>query len=285
MDAGADTLQKALQINLDPRWYGTIAEIGAGQEVARWFFRAGGAAGTVAKSDVGLRHGGQRRGLRQGRPLRLRWAGCRRCSTTSTSSTSTGSATSAATTTAFFAFADTVVGAQLPRRQRVPRLDGREVPVAPARRGQPDRPARADARRRGGAAAGGARHRRRQPAARRVLPAPRAGAAGREPARPADHRPHRDRHDRAHGHRVPGGRQPADGAQARAARPERRGDVRPRPARCCSRARCCARRRSWSSAAASGRPPSSTSTCSRRRGRSSRPTRRSPSARSSCSPS
>ena len=50
MDAGADTLQKALQINLDPRWYGTIAEIGAGQEVARWFFRAGGAAGTVAKS-------------------------------------------------------------------------------------------------------------------------------------------------------------------------------------------------------------------------------------------
>ncbi len=50
MDAGADTLQKALQVNLDPRWYGTIAEIGAGQEVARWFFRAGGAAGTVAKS-------------------------------------------------------------------------------------------------------------------------------------------------------------------------------------------------------------------------------------------
>jgi hypothetical protein len=50
MEAGSDTLQKALQINLDPRWYGTIAEIGAGQEVARWFFRAGGAAGTVAKS-------------------------------------------------------------------------------------------------------------------------------------------------------------------------------------------------------------------------------------------
>jgi hypothetical protein len=50
MDASEDTLQKALQINLDPRWYGTIAEIGAGQEVARWLFRAGGAAGTVAKS-------------------------------------------------------------------------------------------------------------------------------------------------------------------------------------------------------------------------------------------
>ena len=46
----SDTHSKALQINLDPRWYGTIAEIGAGQEVARWFFRVGGAAGTVAKS-------------------------------------------------------------------------------------------------------------------------------------------------------------------------------------------------------------------------------------------
>jgi hypothetical protein len=44
------TNQKALQINLDDSKYGTFAEIGAGQEVARWFFRAGGAAGTVAKT-------------------------------------------------------------------------------------------------------------------------------------------------------------------------------------------------------------------------------------------
>jgi hypothetical protein len=50
MELAADTLHKALRINLDPRWYGTVAEIGAGQEVARWFFRAGGAAGTMAKS-------------------------------------------------------------------------------------------------------------------------------------------------------------------------------------------------------------------------------------------
>src|ERR1700710_2098586 len=50
MEIASDTLQKALRVNLDPRWYGTIAEIGAGQEVARWFCRAGGAAGTVAKS-------------------------------------------------------------------------------------------------------------------------------------------------------------------------------------------------------------------------------------------
>jgi hypothetical protein len=42
--------QKALMINLDAKRYGTFAEIGAGQEVARWFFLAGGAAGTVAKT-------------------------------------------------------------------------------------------------------------------------------------------------------------------------------------------------------------------------------------------
>ncbi len=45
-----NTLQKALEINLDNCKYGTIVEIGAGQEVARNFFRAGGAAGTVAKT-------------------------------------------------------------------------------------------------------------------------------------------------------------------------------------------------------------------------------------------
>jgi hypothetical protein len=44
------TRQKALALNLDGRSYGTFAEIGAGQEVARTFFAAGGAAGTVAKS-------------------------------------------------------------------------------------------------------------------------------------------------------------------------------------------------------------------------------------------
>ncbi|MEW6156943.1 MAG: TonB-dependent receptor [Verrucomicrobiota bacterium] len=48
--SGLDSHQKAFQINLDPTKYGTFAEIGAGQEVARWFFRVGGAAGTIAKS-------------------------------------------------------------------------------------------------------------------------------------------------------------------------------------------------------------------------------------------
>jgi len=44
------TYQKALRINEDAVPHGTFAEIGAGQEVARWFFRVGGAAATVAKT-------------------------------------------------------------------------------------------------------------------------------------------------------------------------------------------------------------------------------------------
>src|SRR5262245_11474161 len=49
-DQVPETAQKALQVNLNPMSYGSFAEIGAGQEVARWFFRVGGAAGTVAKT-------------------------------------------------------------------------------------------------------------------------------------------------------------------------------------------------------------------------------------------
>lgn len=45
-----ETEQKALEINLDDSIYGTFAEIGAGQEVARYFFQVGGAAGTIAKT-------------------------------------------------------------------------------------------------------------------------------------------------------------------------------------------------------------------------------------------
>jgi hypothetical protein len=44
------THDKALRINIDAARYGTFAEIGAGQEVAQWFFHVGGAAGTVAKT-------------------------------------------------------------------------------------------------------------------------------------------------------------------------------------------------------------------------------------------
>ena len=45
-----DTDQKTLTLNLDERIYGTFAEIGAGQEVARHFFKVGAAAGTIAKT-------------------------------------------------------------------------------------------------------------------------------------------------------------------------------------------------------------------------------------------
>ena len=41
---------KALKINLNANIYGTFAEIGAGQETCRHFFRAGGASGTIAKA-------------------------------------------------------------------------------------------------------------------------------------------------------------------------------------------------------------------------------------------
>ncbi len=44
------TKQKALAINLDPEIYGSFAEIGAGQDVAANFFKAGGSSGTIAKT-------------------------------------------------------------------------------------------------------------------------------------------------------------------------------------------------------------------------------------------
>jgi len=49
-NSNISTQQKALEINLDQERYGTFVEIGAGQEVARQFFSAGAAAGTVAKT-------------------------------------------------------------------------------------------------------------------------------------------------------------------------------------------------------------------------------------------
>src|SRR5580700_7518726 len=45
-----DTHHKALTLNLDASAFGSFAEIGAGQEVARWFLVVGGASGTVAKT-------------------------------------------------------------------------------------------------------------------------------------------------------------------------------------------------------------------------------------------
>jgi len=50
-----DTHHKALTLNLDPSTFGSFAEIGAGQEVARWFLLVGASSGTVAKSIFRLR--------------------------------------------------------------------------------------------------------------------------------------------------------------------------------------------------------------------------------------
>ena len=46
----SDVHGKALSLNLEGSVYGTFAEIGAGQEVARRFLRVGAASGTVAKT-------------------------------------------------------------------------------------------------------------------------------------------------------------------------------------------------------------------------------------------
>ena len=68
MDVGTD--RKAFQINLDRQKYGTFAEIGAGQEVARRFFHVGAAAGTIAKTMLAYDMTLQRRNLRSHGSLR-----------------------------------------------------------------------------------------------------------------------------------------------------------------------------------------------------------------------
>src|SRR2546427_12086380 len=50
LHAAKDTHAKALAINLEASIYGSFAEIGAGQEVARWFLTVGAASGTVAQT-------------------------------------------------------------------------------------------------------------------------------------------------------------------------------------------------------------------------------------------
>jgi hypothetical protein len=50
LEKNIGTKQKALRINLESPIYGSFAEIGAGQDVAANFFKAGGASGTIAKT-------------------------------------------------------------------------------------------------------------------------------------------------------------------------------------------------------------------------------------------
>ena len=58
-DQRPTTHQKAFRLNMDADKYGTIAEIGAGQEVARWFFKVGGCGGDDREEHVRLRHDGE----------------------------------------------------------------------------------------------------------------------------------------------------------------------------------------------------------------------------------
>src|ERR1700761_4983345 len=50
LQGSSDIHAKALAINLEASFYGIFAEIGAGQEVARWFLNVGAASGTVAET-------------------------------------------------------------------------------------------------------------------------------------------------------------------------------------------------------------------------------------------
>ena len=128
------THEKALALNLDKSKYGTIAEIGAGQEVARWFFVVGGAAGTVAKTisayDMAVSDAmyGPAPALRQPPAP----AGHARARVQPAPRTPRRHARRRPP--AFFAFADTVATRALQARRERARLDRHPVP-APARRG------------------------------------------------------------------------------------------------------------------------------------------------------
>ena len=259
-----ETQQKALAINLDRRKYGTFAEIGAGQEVVRWFFRVGGAAGTIAKSisayDMTVSdaiYGKCERyvvaaAARDDARLRARAEpGAPRAKRGATPTSSPSPTRSPARN---FNGTNECHGWMGVKFQAHPRAER-----------QPDHPPRAHARH-----GERVRSRRRSASSASTCSTARSSIyhepddAGRIAARQPDHRAHRDRHDRVLGHRVPARRQPRDEPEAGAARPERRGDVLGRRARCCSRPRCSTRSRSWSSAAASARSRTSTSTCSSR---------------------
>src|SRR5215831_13940662 len=105
-DTHTTTEEKALALNRDRAKYGTIAEIGGGQEVAAWLFHVGGAAGTIAKTisayDMGVSdalYGSTRRYVSRERLQSM-------LAHEFDSLQTLGSARGA--TTAFFAFADTV---------------------------------------------------------------------------------------------------------------------------------------------------------------------------------
>ncbi len=247
-DHPVDPREKALKVNLDPRFYGAFAEIGAGQEVVRWFFRAGGAAGTIAKSisayDMKVSdaiYGACARYvcrerleamLEHEQRLNLeRLSGARGSST------------------AFFAFADTVSARSFRGNNECHGWMGIKFQSRPGAQNQQivihvrmldhDNAAQQEAL---GIVGVNLR-------LRRVLLLRRAREAARVVARRTQHEPHRDRPDRFLRRRVRRRRQSRDEPAARAARPHGRGHVLGPTAKCCSLPRCCTRNRcSWRAA-------------------------------------
>ena len=161
MEQALSTGQKALQINLDLKKFGTFAEIGAGQEVARWFFHVGRAAGTIAKIDFGLRHGGQRFLIRQDGPL-CEPGAAEAMLATEFAELQKRQAGRAPQHDALFVFADTVATRSVPTTG--PGRDGWESASGPARRRTVgDHHSRRDARFRIRPGTGGAGNFGRQP--------------------------------------------------------------------------------------------------------------------------
>ncbi len=171
-----NTGQKALQINLDARLYGTFAEIGGGQEAGRWFFRVGGAAGTVAKTisayDMAVSdaiYGTAERYVSRQRlqaMLDYEWnLLLQRLDKTRGDKT------------AFFVFANTVATHSFSRQGRGTWLDRRPLSNPAARAVVGNHHSCADARPRKRPRTGGARHDRRQSDLRRMLSPQRAGQA------------------------------------------------------------------------------------------------------------
>ena len=224
-DTAATTRQKALSLNLDGTTYGTFAEIGGGQEVARWFFSVGGAAGTVAKTisayDMAVSdalYGPTKRYVSRQRleamlehefaQLRERLE-ARRAATPSDSSPSPTPWRRAATGTPGPAAAGSASGSRPARTRSRPRSSSMptcSTPTAAAR-------------------AGGAGRTRRQPDPRRLLPPGRPGGPDRLAAGRPVPRAGRGRHDQALGAGLPGGGQPAHEPAAGGAGADRRGHV------------------------------------------------------------
>ena len=239
------TIEKAHAFNLDPLKYGTIVEIGAGQEVARWFFPRRRRRRFDRQDHVGLRHELQRRDLRQGLGPALRLAAA--AGADARAGIRPGRCAGRGPPPgglALLRLRRHRRGAGLQDQGRVPRLAGGPLPDGPDGGARRHHPARADARRHQRRAAGGAGHSRRQPHPRRLHLRRHPEEAG----APADGQPQaRARRDRPG--RVPRPdpgcrRQPADGARTGQGEPDHGGDVRPLvPAR--DRRRCPSTNKAW----------------------------------------